>query len=94
MAALISTLDLVISAGTAVDAMAGALGVPTWVLMRGCGSDWWGLGTDRCPWSPSVRLFPCGAADPWEPVIARMAAELRGMVSTRTGAAPVAVECQ
>lgn len=76
VAALVSTLDLVISAGTAVDAMAGAVGVPTWVLMRGCGTDWWGLGTDHCPWSPSVRPFQCGAADPWEPVIDRMAGEL------------------
>lgn len=75
LAALMSVLDLVISAGTAVDSMAGAVGAPTWVLMRGIG-DLWGLGTNRCPWSRSVRPFLCGAAAPWEPVIATIAAEL------------------
>ena len=75
LAALMPALDLVISAGTAVDSMAGAVGVPTWVLMRAIG-DIWGLGTEGCPWSPSVRPFLCGAAAPWEPVIAGMAEEL------------------
>ncbi len=83
VAALISKLDLVISAGTAVDTMAGALGVPTWVLMRRC-SDWWGLGTDYCPWMSSIRPFACGANDPWEPVIQNMAAELRQLTVART----------
>jgi tetratricopeptide (TPR) repeat protein len=75
VAALTSTLDLVISAGTAVDAMAGAIGIPAWVLIRGC-TEWWGLGTDYCPWSPSARPFPCGANEPWEPVIEKIASEL------------------
>ena len=75
LAALISSLDLVISAGTAVDSMAGAVGIPTWVLMRGEGS-WWDLGTDHCPWNPSVQTFRCGACASWEPVIASIASEL------------------
>ncbi len=75
VAALISTLDLVISARTAVGAMAGAVGTSTIVLTRSV-TDWWGLGTDYCPWQPSVRAFSCGAYDPWEPAIARIAAEL------------------
>jgi hypothetical protein len=81
LAALMSALDLVISAGTAVDALAGAVGVETWVLTRGIG-DWWGLGTDRCPWNPSVRAFQCGAAEPWEPMIAIMASELGKMAAS------------
>jgi hypothetical protein len=75
VAALISGLDLVLSAGTAVDQMAGALGAPTWVLIRGSG-ECWGLGTEHCPWYPSVRVFHCAANDPWEPVIGRMASDL------------------
>jgi tetratricopeptide (TPR) repeat protein len=93
LAALISALDLVISAGTAVDSMAGAVGVPTWVLMRSIG-DWWSLGTNRCPWSPSVRPFLCGAAAPWEPVIGAIAAELGKVAAARSGVpAPHTVEC-
>jgi len=79
VAALISELDLVISAGTAVDQMAGAVGAPTWVLIRGRG-ECWGLGTDHCPWYPSVRVFYCGASEPWEPMIGRMASELGQLV--------------
>ena len=76
VAALISTLGLVISAGTAVDQMAGALGVSTWVLTREA-TGVWGLGTDHCPWYPSVRAFLCGAKDPWEKVLDKLASELR-----------------
>lgn len=75
VAALISNLDLVISARTAVAALAGAVGAPTLVLTRRV-TDWWGLGTDYCPWLPSIRAFHCGANDPWEPAIARIASEV------------------
>lgn len=49
-AALISALDMVITAPTAVQAMAGALGVPTLLL----GASWLALGTDHFPFQPSV----------------------------------------
>ena len=84
LAALIASLDLVISAGTAVDQMAGAVGTPTWVLTRGSG-DWWSLGTDHCPWYPSVRVFRAGAAEPWGPAVARMGSELNKMAAARCG---------
>jgi Flp pilus assembly protein TadD len=76
LAALMTTLDLVISGGTAVDSLSGAMGIPTWVLTRSIG-DWWALGTDHCPWNPSVRPFLCGAFASWEPVIESIASELR-----------------
>lgn len=74
VAALISALDLVLSAGTSVDQMAGALGAPTWVLVRHPGI--WALGTDHCPWHPGIRAFFSPVSDPWEPAIQRMASEL------------------
>jgi Flp pilus assembly protein TadD len=86
VAALIASLDLVISAGTAVDQMAGALGRPTWVLTRGSG-DWWSLGTDHCPWYPSVRAFHGRGSEPWKPLIERMASELRKMTAATSGVA-------
>lgn len=49
-AALITALDLVITAPTAVQAIAGALGVPTLLL----GASWLALGTDHFPFQPSV----------------------------------------
>jgi hypothetical protein len=75
VAALISGLDLVISAGTAVDALAGALGAPAWAVYRGT-TAWWGLGTGHCPWYPSVRGFSGGAMEPWEPLLEKVASEL------------------
>jgi hypothetical protein len=77
VAALIPALDLVVSAFTAVVQMAGAVGTPSWVLSHLGAQGWWGLGTDHCPWHPSVRLFSRGAIGAWEPVIETVASELR-----------------
>ncbi|MFD1628029.1 tetratricopeptide repeat protein [Azospirillum griseum] len=63
-AALTSALDLVISAGTSVAEMAGALGVPVWRV--GPGGEWTALGTGVRPWYPTMRLFtppPNGTLD-------------------------------
>jgi tetratricopeptide (TPR) repeat protein len=54
-AALTAALDLVISAGTSVAEMAGALGLPVWRI--GPAGDWTALGTACRPWYPSMRLF-------------------------------------
>ncbi|PWC33979.1 tetratricopeptide repeat protein [Azospirillum sp. TSO35-2] len=54
-AALTAALDLVISAGTSVAEMAGALGVPVWRI--GPDGDWTALGTGCRPWYPAMRLF-------------------------------------
>lgn len=54
VAALISGLDLVISAPTAVGELAAALGVPVWRI-AGAG-DWSALGTAVRPWFPSMTL--------------------------------------
>ncbi len=69
-AALISHLDLVISADTGVAHLAGALGKPAWVLLTWV-PDWrWLLDRDDSPWYPTVRLFRQGEAREWDSVIA------------------------
>ncbi|WP_042698668.1 tetratricopeptide repeat protein [Azospirillum sp. B506] len=55
VAALMSGLDLVISAPTAVGELAAALGVPVWRI--GAGNDWSALGTAIRPWFPSMVLI-------------------------------------
>jgi tetratricopeptide (TPR) repeat protein len=77
LAALISGLDLVVSMLTVTAQMAGALGVPAWVMPHMSSRGLWGLGTDHCPWQPSIRFFPCGVMEPWEAPIERLAVELR-----------------
>lgn len=76
-AARIQGLDLVITVDTAMAHLAGALGVPCWVMLPVHWTDWrWMRGRADCAWYPSLRLFRQEVAGEWEPVVARMAAEL------------------
>ena len=77
-------LDLVISVDSFPAHLAGALGVPVWTLLP-APADWrWMEGRADSPWYPSMRLFrqdPARAGD-WRPVLAEVAAALRGIVRT------------
>jgi tetratricopeptide (TPR) repeat protein len=82
-AALMKSLDLVVTADTAVAHLAGALGVSAWVALPAI-SDWrWLRGRDDSPWYPTLRLFRQTRAGAWDDVFARMAQALRDLVSTR-----------
>ncbi len=64
-AAIISQLDLVITVDTAAAHLAGALGVPVWLLLIKV-ADWrWMLGREDCPWYPTMRLFRQREAGEW-----------------------------
>jgi tetratricopeptide (TPR) repeat protein len=56
-AAVMETLDLVISVDSAIAHLAGALARPTWVLLKYV-SDWrWLIERSDSPWYPTMRLF-------------------------------------
>jgi len=76
-AAIVSQLDLVISVDTGVVHLAGALGVPAWVLL--CyAPDWrWLLARSDSPWYPAARLFRQPRPKDWASVMAEAAAALR-----------------
>src|SRR5579872_37005 len=75
-AAIISTLDAVVSVDTSVAHLAGALGQPTFVLLP-FAPDWrWLLGRDDSPWYPSVRLYRQPSRGDWTAPVARVAADL------------------
>jgi tetratricopeptide (TPR) repeat protein len=79
-AALIVNLDLVISVDTAVAHVAGALGVPVWILLSHA-ADWrWFLDRNNSPWYPSARLFRQPQQGDWEAVMARVQSSLLGGV--------------
>jgi tetratricopeptide (TPR) repeat protein len=73
-AALIAQLDLLICVDTAVAHLAGALGVPCWVLLPAEGTDWrWTLEGDTSPWYPgAMRLFRQTASGDWSGPVAQV----------------------
>jgi len=76
-AALVATLDLVISIDTAVAHLAGALGVKTWVLLK-YAPDWrWFLGRNDNPWYSSMRLFRQQVTGEWRVPVARISDALK-----------------
>lgn len=76
-AAAIMALDLVISVDTSVAHLAAALGKPVWLLLPFV-PDWrWLLHRDDSPWYPTMRLFHQPSPGAWEPVIQKVACELR-----------------
>ena len=67
---ILELCDLVITSDTSVAHLAGALGRPTWVLLKAV-PDWrWGLEGETTPWYPTMRLFRQQEANNWDPVIA------------------------
>ena len=76
-ASLMQALDLIVTIDTAVAHLAGALGVPTWVLLP-FAADWrWFLGRDDSPWYPSLRLFRQPRPGAWTELLDRVALEMQ-----------------
>jgi Flp pilus assembly protein TadD len=79
-AAVISNLDLVVTANTAVAHLAGALGAPVWLALQ-FSPDWrWLRDCDDSPWYPTMRLFRQNRFGDWPDVFERItnAVRLRG----------------
>ena len=71
-AALMQSLDLVVSADTAPAHLAGALGRKLWIALRKT-PDWrWGLDRADTPWYPTARLFRQETMGDWDTVFRRM----------------------
>ncbi len=64
-AAVMMSLDLVITSDTSIAHLAGALGVPVWVALP-YPADWrWFLDRSDSPWYPTMRLFRQNAGGEW-----------------------------
>ena len=86
----VTQLDLVITVDTVVAHLAGALGVPTWVLLSS-DSDWrWLLDREDSPWYPTARLFRQRSPRDWTSVFARVVTEVRAFGATPSAAATTA----
>ncbi len=79
--ALLASLDVVVTADTAVAHVAGAAGVAVWVVLP-FAADWrWGVGRADSPWYPTARLFRQPRPGDWEPVFD----EIAGALAARFG---------
>lgn len=75
-AAIMKTLDLVITSDTAIAHLAGGLGIRAWVAL-GYVPDWrWLLSRDDSPWYPTIKLFRQSKIGHWGDVFQRMKNEL------------------
>jgi ADP-heptose:LPS heptosyltransferase len=86
-AAVMKSLDLVISVDTAIAHLAGALGIPVWVAMP-FAPDWrWLLDREDSPWYPTMRLFRQARSGWWEDVFHRIAETLQQWLAAPAGRA-------
>lgn len=75
-AAVMMSLDLIVTSDTSIAHLAGALGRPVWIAL-GIGAEWrWLRDRDDSPWYPTARLFRQRAIDDWNGVFRRIAKSL------------------
>lgn len=83
-AAIIRNLDLVITIDTSTAHLAGALGVPVWLVL-GRVPDWrWREQGEVTAWYPTMRLFRQSQVGHWEGVFAEIALALSSEVRNRS----------
>jgi Tfp pilus assembly protein PilF len=69
-------MDLVITVDTALAHLAGALGIPTFLLAHTF-ADWrWLMGREDSPWYPTMRIYRQPEPGDWASVIERVVADL------------------
>lgn len=77
LAAAIAEMDLVITVDTLAAHLAGALGVPCWLLLQER-ADWrWMVRREDSPWYPSLRLRRQTAGEGWKGLVQRTVSDLQ-----------------
>jgi Flp pilus assembly protein TadD len=84
-AALVKYLDLVIAIDTSVAHLAGALAVPTWLLVSTVPDFRWLLDRNDSPWYPTMRLFRQSVRGDWTGPVAEVAAALAAAAAKKAG---------
>jgi len=90
-AAIMESLDLVVTVDTMTAHLAGALARPVWTLL-GYTPDWrWGLAGDATPWYPTMRLFRQPRFGDWRAVVERVRTELAARAASHPSTSSVDV---
>jgi len=75
-AALVATLDLVITSDTCIAHLAGAIGKPVWILLPHL-ADWrWMQERETTPWYPTARLYRQRVPGDWQELMVRVVKHL------------------
>ncbi len=74
----LSGMDLVITVDTALAHLAGALGIPTLLLVSHAPDFRWMLDREDSPWYPSLRIYRQPTVGDWASVIRQLHADLGG----------------
>ena len=78
-AALVASMDYVISVDTSIAHVAGALGKPLAILLPYSPDYRWLLDRDDTPWYPSARLFRQKQRGQWQDVLAEVSMAVAGL---------------
>ena len=76
-AAVIKNLDLVVTIDTSIAHIAGALGVPVWVMIPYVEDFRWLWDRTDTPWYPSMKLFRQPVPNDWDAVVRSVVDELK-----------------
>jgi len=74
--ALLGEIDLLITVDTAAAHLAGAMGVPVWLLLAQACDSRWGDARRFTPWYASMRLYRQTRLGDWSRPLAEMSADL------------------
>ncbi|HEX7932143.1 MAG TPA: glycosyltransferase family 9 protein [Paraburkholderia sp.] len=76
VAALLANLDLLVTIDSGPVHLAGALGLPTCLMIDHVSAWFWGGESPATPWYDSIELFRQPAVGAWAPVVAQVRARL------------------
>ncbi len=78
-AALMQCMNLIITVDTSIAHLAGAMHLPTWILLP-YRSDWrWGLQGTTTPWYPTIQLFRQPKPGDWASIIDEIKVKLASL---------------
>jgi ADP-heptose:LPS heptosyltransferase len=81
-AALAMNMDLIVTVCTVSAHLAGALGLPAWVMISREAYCLWHTGRTDSPWYPTIRLFRQSQPDEWHTIMENAAGLLRTRLPT------------
>jgi tetratricopeptide (TPR) repeat protein len=81
VAALLMNLDLVVTIDSGPAHLAGALGVPTCLMIDHVSAWFWGNETQGTPWYGSIGLYRQPSVGAWTPVIERVKARVEALAA-------------